>query len=59
MDLPNYFLADLPPEAPLSGTMVEEACQTLKRNRELYLRDRSTDSLIRTVSELAASWLAC
>jgi hypothetical protein len=57
MNLPNYFLADLPPEATLSGTMVAEACQTLKRNRELYLADRSTASLVRTLSELAANWL--
>jgi hypothetical protein len=34
MNLPNYFLADLPPEAALSPTMIAEACQTLKRNRE-------------------------
>ena len=37
MTLPNYFLADLPPEATLSAAMVGEACQTLKRNRGLYL----------------------
>jgi hypothetical protein len=57
MQLPNYFLADLPPEASLSGPMIAEACQTLKRNREQYLQSRSTDSLVRTISELAASWL--
>ena len=37
MNLPNYFLADLPPEATLSPAMLTEACQTLKRNRERYL----------------------
>ena len=37
MNLPNYFLADLPPEATLSPAMITEACQTLKRNREQYL----------------------
>ena len=37
MNLPNYFLADLPPEATLSPAMVTEACQTLKRNRAQYL----------------------
>jgi hypothetical protein len=57
MDLPQYFLADLPPGATLTPTMLGEACQTLKRNREHYLRDRSTASLVRTISELAASWL--
>ena len=43
MNLPNYFLADLPQEATLTATMVGEACQTLKRNRERYLAGRSTD----------------
>ena len=46
MNLPNYFLADLPPEATLSATMIGEACQTLKRNRVRYLGHRSTHSLI-------------
>ena len=40
MNLPNYFLADLPPEATLTGAMIHEACQTLKRNRETYLAPR-------------------
>jgi hypothetical protein len=57
MDLPNYFLADLPPEAALNGTMIAEACQTLKRNRERYLADRPTSSLLRTLGELGQSWL--
>jgi hypothetical protein len=57
MNLPNYFLADLPAEAALSGAMISDACQALKRNRELYLRDRSTHSLIRTLSDLAGQWL--
>ena len=45
MNLPNYFLADLPPEATLSPAMITEACQTLKRNREHYLAQRSTEQL--------------
>ena len=57
MNLPNYFLADLPPEAALTPGMIAEACQTLKRNREQYLQDRSTASLVRSLSELGASWL--
>jgi hypothetical protein len=57
MNLPNYFLADLPPEASLSAAMVSEACQTLKRNREQYLTHRPTPGLIRAVSDLAAQWL--
>lgn len=57
MTLPNYFLADLPPEATLTPTMVLEACQTLKRNRERYLADRPTASLIRLLSNVAENWL--
>src|SRR5512133_2684242 len=57
MNLPNYFLADLPPEATLGAAMIGEACQTLKRNREQYLAHRSTESLITTLSNLAENWL--
>jgi len=57
MNLPNYFLADLPPEATLSVTMLREACETLKRNRQRYLASRSTQSLVHLLSELARQWL--
>ena len=57
MNLPNYFLADLPPEATLTPPMITETCQTLKRNREQYLAARSTASLINTISALGSSWL--
>ena len=57
MNLPNYFLADLPPEAVLSPAMIAEACQALKRNREQYLASRSTESLVKTLSRVADEWL--
>ncbi len=57
MNLPNYFLADLPAGATVSATMITEACQTLKRNRAQYLRGRPTANLIRILSETAANWL--
>ena len=57
MNLPNYFLADLPPEATLSPAMITEACQTLKRNREHYLAGRSTENLIQILSDVAEGWL--
>jgi acyl-CoA reductase LuxC len=57
MNPPNYFLADLPAEAVLSQMMITEACQTLKRNREQYLRARPTANLIKLLSETAANWL--
>jgi len=57
MNLPNYFLADLPAEASLSPTMIAEACQTLKRNRERYLANRSTQSIVTALSHVAREWL--
>ena len=57
MNLPNYFFADLPPEAALTAAMITEACQTLKRNRAQYLAGRSTHDLIGVIAEVAESWL--
>ena len=57
MNLPNYFLADLPPEATLSPAMIVAACDTLKRNREKYLLSRSTDEIVKILCEVAAEWL--
>ncbi len=56
MNLPDYFLADLPPEATLTAAMVTEACQTLKRNRERYLAPRSTERIVNMVCTLAENW---
>jgi hypothetical protein len=56
--LPNYFLADLPPEAELTGGLITEACQTLKRNRRRFLEGRSTESLVRLLDGLARGWLS-
>ena len=57
MNLPNYFLADLPADAVFTPAMITEACQTLKRNRAQYLAARSTASLIRILSQTAENWL--
>jgi len=57
MKLPNYFLADLPPEAALSPTLIGEACLTLKRNRETYLGHRTTEQIIQVLAGVAAGWL--
>lgn len=57
MNLPNYFLADLPPEATLSPMMISEACQTLKRNREQFLANRSVQSMVNLLAKLAGNWL--
>lgn len=57
MNLPNYFLADLPPEATLSPVMISEACQTLKRNREQFLLKRSLPGMVNLFITLADNWL--
>jgi hypothetical protein len=54
--LPNYFLADLPPEAALTPALVQEACETLRRNRERHLLPRSTASIVDAVDALAREW---
>ena len=56
MNLPNYFLADLPPEAELSPAMIRSACETLKRNREKYLQPRPTDDMVKVLCEVGAAW---
>jgi hypothetical protein len=56
MNLPAYFLADLPPEAAFSPAMITASCHTLKRNREKFLRGRSTPELVELLCEVAANW---
>lgn len=55
--LPNFFLADLPSGDSLTPAIVTEACQTLKRNRERYLAERNTASIVRMISSVASNWL--
>lgn len=57
MNLPNYFLADLPPEAELSPAMITDACLSLKRNRARYLAVRDTPSVLRTLVRAGEDWL--
>ena len=57
MTLPDYFLADLPPEARLTPDIVAQACHALKRNRERYLAGRSTAAIIKTLHTLGDNWL--
>jgi hypothetical protein len=57
MNLPNYFLADLPPGAHLGPRMLGEACQALRRNRLEYLAPRPTQAILDTLCEVAHNWL--
>lgn len=57
MNLPNYFLADLPPEAELTPQILAEACATLRRNRAQFLAPRHSDEIIRVLCRVADNWL--
>ena len=56
MNLPDYFFADLPPEATCSPTMIAAACDTLKRNRAKYLQPRKMADIVKILCEVAADW---
>jgi len=58
MNLPNYFIADLPREAHISPEMLGEACRTLRRNRERYLATRSTESIVGVLAGVGERWLS-
>ncbi len=57
MNLPDYFLADLPDSAALTPEMVTQACLTLKANRRRYLVGRTTADLIEAIAAVAEDWL--
>src|SRR5271154_6084156 len=56
MNLPDFFLADLPPEATLSPAIITASCETLKRNRQKFLHSRSTPEMIGILCEVGAGW---
>jgi hypothetical protein len=57
MNLPNYFIADLPSDHTITPKLVTEACHTLKRNRDRYLLGRTTSSIVGLLVATAKSWL--
>jgi hypothetical protein len=57
MNLPDYFIADLPSQTAIRPDLVTEACLTLKRNRAQFLAERTTEDLIEVVAALAEDWL--
>ncbi len=57
MNLPNYFMADLPAEAELTAPTLREACHTLKRNRAQYLVQHSTQAIVNILAHVADRWL--
>jgi hypothetical protein len=57
MELPNYFLADLPDRSALTPQLITDACHTLKRNRQKFLATQTTESLINIFAKLGKEWL--
>ncbi len=57
MNLPSFYLADLPPDAELTPVMISTACEALSRNREKYLLPRTTDDIVKILCEVATEWL--
>lgn len=57
MELPNYFLADLPDTSTLSPKLITDACAALRENREKFLFPRTTEALISIIAGLASDWL--
>ncbi len=55
--LPHLFLADLPPEAPLTPSLVRDACISVKRNRAQWLLPRRTSELVDIIAYNADRWL--
>ena len=58
MNLPDYFLVDLPFDAELTAGLITEACQTVKRNGRQYLEGRPTENIIRILERLGREWLS-
>jgi hypothetical protein len=56
LELPNYFLIDVPPEARLDPGMLREALRQIKRNRRQYIRDISTEYVVKVIARLADNW---
>jgi hypothetical protein len=57
MNLPNFYFADLPPEATLTPAMIAASADALKRHRQKHLLSRSTDGIIKILCEVANDWL--
>ena len=51
----DYFLADKP-GAELSHSLIAEACQTLRRNRNEYLATLGNEQIISKLTEVANLW---
>ena len=56
LELPNFFLIDVPPEARLDPGMLREALRQIKRNRRQYILEISTEDVVKVIARLANNW---
>ena len=56
LELPNFFLIDVPPEARLDPGMLREALRQIKRNRRQYILEISTKDVVKVIARLANNW---
>jgi hypothetical protein len=56
LNLPECYLADLPPEAEITVDLVREAWLALQRNREQTLAGMTTTTLLRDLENVASLW---
>ena len=57
MTLPNYFLADLPPEAILTPQLISAACQSIRKNRGRFISELQQERIVRCLAQAAMNWL--
>jgi len=55
-ELPQCYLADLPPEAELTPNLIREAWLALERNREQHTANLTTQAVIRHLDDAARLW---
>lgn len=56
LNLPDFFLIDLPEEIGVQPKLVGEACDRLKENGDRYLKPRSTSQIAHSLCNLAENW---
>ncbi len=56
MNLPDFFIADLPADAIVTPGLITSACEALKRNRKQHLKSRTTREIIHLLCEVGKEW---
>lgn len=56
LNLPDFFLIDLPDGIDLQPKLIDEACNRLKENGDRYLKPRSVSQIVHSLCNLAENW---